>query len=369
MHLGEGSYTVPESTVSQELDLQEAFKEHPKLIPVADLGLGPLLVVGRETTVSSGGSVDVLAVDMRGQLVVAEFKRGPENPDSRRVMAQVLEYASCLWGMSYEDFDDSVVRPYLISDRCAGGASQGATNLEQAATCVWQGDEGFSAEGFRQALTDCLAEGRIHCIIISSEIDPNTARVIQFLNATAAFRCYGIEVDHFSDGERRVFVPRATVLPSAGQISPPASITTTRANFLAACSERARHFFAALLDSVQAMGAGVSWATRGFSLYVDLGSSNPRVLYGFPRGTVGHAMDYVQLYTSELRSRGVPEAPLQDYLAAASGLTIYSRTQSGNITVDIDEKVDDVSTQMVIAAVQRVIAAARATIPPADGSA
>jgi len=53
------SHTVPESPISQEFDLQEAFKKHPELIPGSDLGLGSLLVVARRGVHRSDGRREV----------------------------------------------------------------------------------------------------------------------------------------------------------------------------------------------------------------------------------------------------------------------------------------------------------------------
>ena len=51
------------------------------------------------------GPMDLLAVDAAGRLVSVEFKRGSENPDVRKVIAQVLDYGNSLWRTGYEDFE------------------------------------------------------------------------------------------------------------------------------------------------------------------------------------------------------------------------------------------------------------------------
>src|SRR5687767_3399782 len=45
----------------------------------------------------------MLAADRQGRLAIIEFKKGPENPDVRRVVAQLLDYGSALWQMSVEE--------------------------------------------------------------------------------------------------------------------------------------------------------------------------------------------------------------------------------------------------------------------------
>lgn len=360
MREGEAGQTIPESPIPQETELQEAFKEHPELIPVSDLGLGRLLVVGRETGVGSGGAVDLLAVDPSGRVVVAEFKRGPENPDSRRVIAQLLEYSSWLWTMSYEDFDEGLAQRYFNEGKCSEATVKGAASLEEAAIAYWQGLEGFSVDEFHQGVTNALSEGELDCIVISSELDKNIRRVIDFLNATANFRVYGIAVDHFAEVGRRVFVPRSTAGP-VKEPPPPGSPRTTRANFLAACSEQAAPFFSKLLDYMESTGETVSWGTRGFSFRITVAGQKRSIFYGYPRGTVGHTRDYAQVVVSELGKAGTDKDSLTEYAAAVAELAVISITNLGNVTFDVDEKADEAAADLLIAALRRLLGSVRAT--------
>jgi hypothetical protein len=343
---GEEGRTIAESPVSAEVDLQDAFRSHPELIPVRDLELGRLLVVGRETTVASGGAVDLLAVDPRGRVVVAEFERGPENRDSHRAIAQMLEYASWLWGRSYESLDERVAQPYFHSDECTEPAVKGATSLEQAAARHWTDEDGFSPDGFRQGLARTLSEGKIDCIIISTELDRSTRRVIDFLNATARFRIYGVEVDHSIDAERQVFVPRAAVTLAKERRTG----KTTRDNFLASCGEHGRTFFTKLLEFMDSSGETIYWGVQGFSFRIDVAGEKRSVLYGYPRGAGGRDVDHVYVIISELRKTRVPDAVLTDYANGISALLTTSETAAGNITFDLDEKADEAAADLLTAA-------------------
>jgi hypothetical protein len=73
---------------------------------------GPVMVVEREATLASGAA-DLVALTRRGELLVIEFKMGPRNPDFRRAIAELLDYGSDLWDMSYEQFENAVARPYF----------------------------------------------------------------------------------------------------------------------------------------------------------------------------------------------------------------------------------------------------------------
>ena len=50
-----------------------------------------ILVVGREVSFESG-KADLICIDERGQILIVEFKDGTENPDSRQIVAQMLDY-------------------------------------------------------------------------------------------------------------------------------------------------------------------------------------------------------------------------------------------------------------------------------------
>ncbi len=58
-----------------------------------------LLIIGRQVPTEYGGIIDILALNHEGDLVVVELKR---DKTPRDIVAQVLDYASCLdgWGGS-----------------------------------------------------------------------------------------------------------------------------------------------------------------------------------------------------------------------------------------------------------------------------
>jgi hypothetical protein len=90
------SPVLDEVAAHDELQLQSRLARNPDLIPIEEFGWGgPLLVVGRETTLPSG-SVDLIGVARSGEVLVAEFNTGPQNPDSRHALAQALDYGSDL---------------------------------------------------------------------------------------------------------------------------------------------------------------------------------------------------------------------------------------------------------------------------------
>ena len=96
------SPVLTEEAAEDEGQLQEMMKTNPDLLPVDEFGMtGPLMVVGRETTLPSG-AVDLVAVARSGELLIVEFKTGPQNADFRAALAQLLDYGADLWSLSYD---------------------------------------------------------------------------------------------------------------------------------------------------------------------------------------------------------------------------------------------------------------------------
>jgi hypothetical protein len=87
----DGEVMLSEVEALNERQLQERLKDSPDLLPIEELGLtGPLLVVGRETTLPSGAA-DLLALAPTGDVVVIEMKTGPQNSDFRAALAQATD--------------------------------------------------------------------------------------------------------------------------------------------------------------------------------------------------------------------------------------------------------------------------------------
>lgn len=91
----EAAHVVAEAALPTEAELHDALTNHPQLIPEGDIGLGDTLVVGRESGLAAGYA-DLVLLDDRGRLCIVEVKN-EGNPDTRRVVAQLLDYAASLW--------------------------------------------------------------------------------------------------------------------------------------------------------------------------------------------------------------------------------------------------------------------------------
>jgi len=128
LHVQDGKASVSEEArFETERDLELAIASHPEALPCEDFGLGSLVALGTQLDFGSG-PIDLLAADANGRLAIIEFKRGTENPDVRRVVAQLLDYGSSLWRLPYADLiavcgratsDSSGGLEGLMADGCA----------------------------------------------------------------------------------------------------------------------------------------------------------------------------------------------------------------------------------------------------------
>jgi len=364
---------VPEQSVGQELWLQEQVKLHTELIPAADLDLRtPLLVVGRETGLGEAGSADLIAVDMTGEVLVAEFKRGPDNPDARRVVAQLLDYGAQMFGMTFDEFDRGLARRYFASERCHSPDLRGRS-LEEAALSLWGPAEEESEEGpaefdvarFRERLGRRLADGRLTYVVVSTRITDRVRSVLEYLNHTASFRAFGVEISHFADGSLSVFVPR-TVGGGSG-VEPPTHVS--RDEFLAQLTPHGRGIFEHLLDQLENTGERIYWGTVGFSFRPSFGSQSASIVYGYPSGDRSDA-DLLQVYFPRLEDAlvgnpGVAEA----YRSATESLPGFAYTPSrktGNIRLTSEFTAEHVDT--LVAAVEALLKARDQSDADATGS-
>jgi len=143
---------LTEMLADDEAQLQEIVKDNPDLLPVDEFGIaGPLMVVGRETTLSSG-CVDLVCLSQGGELLLVEFKTGPKNSDFRHALAQLVDYGSDIWRMTYEEFESTVANRFFSSDHCRDARLQGKTSLDEATLAIWS-DLTQEETSFQERLT------------------------------------------------------------------------------------------------------------------------------------------------------------------------------------------------------------------------
>lgn len=115
------------------------------------------MLIGRQEITTFGGRIDLLAMAPDGSLVLIELKR---DRTPREIVAQALDYASWLQGLSAE----MLVQIY---SRFSKGGSL---------------DEAFQKR-FGAALDEESLNKTHQIIIAAAELDPSTERIVGYLNA------------------------------------------------------------------------------------------------------------------------------------------------------------------------------------------
>lgn len=242
-------------------------RANPQLVPADDLGLtGDLLVVGRETRVASG-AIDLLCLSRSGELVIIEFKTGPQNSDFRHALAQVIDYGSDLWKLDdWETFDEGVVHRYLKS-QYVDPKFKGCADLRGAITLAW----GLTAEEW-EALTTRLGQvikkGDFHFVVAAQRFIDSMKTSVSYLNATAqAGRYFLLEVIRLDGGEQTAYAAQIVHKPERRSGSPSPTSKTDEDEFLARLADpQHREAMSELFASVQALGLTLEWGSKGASI-------------------------------------------------------------------------------------------------------
>jgi len=94
---GEGYERLSSSKLDEESRLEELIVEDPKMLG------RELLLIGQQVHTLSGNRIDLLGIDVEGDLHIIELKR---DRTPRDVVAQALDYASWVRDLGYEDIVD-----------------------------------------------------------------------------------------------------------------------------------------------------------------------------------------------------------------------------------------------------------------------
>lgn len=284
---GGGEPILDEVAAHDEAQLQEKLKDHPELLPLQELGLsGPAVVVGRESQVESG-RVDLVVLGNGGELALIEFKTGPQNPDFRECLAQLIDYGSDLWGMSVEDFDVRVARPHFNSKHSSSQLS--GKSLEDVLSATW-GDGDGDAVDWRERLSVQLRDGDFHYVAVAQRFTPPVLKTLQYLNATSTARFSAVELVRFQgDGGLSAFEARfvagAQLVGTKGTAAK-ASLAGIDDFLASVTDDEHRHELRDLIEGLGSIeGLSIFWGTTGCSLRVAMSNRAPlSVGWLFPPG-------------------------------------------------------------------------------------
>lgn len=146
--LGAKPEKVSMSPIDSELALEDALTKDLSILS------SQLMLIGRQIPTAYGKFIDMLAMNISGDLSVIELKK---NRTPRKVVAQLLDYASWVQSLSYEEI------AAIYSEKNLG------KKLE----------EGFD-DAFGASLPEQINQNH-ELIAVASELDSDTERIINYL--------------------------------------------------------------------------------------------------------------------------------------------------------------------------------------------
>jgi hypothetical protein len=319
-----GEFDLVEVPAPDEHDLQDVVKRNPQLIPAEDLGLdGDLLVVGRETSLASG-SVDLLFLARSGDLVIVEFKTGPQNPDFRHALAQVIDYGSDLWNLkTVQDFDKGVVQRYLTGPH-VDAALRGCQTLEQAVrTMPWGlGDSGWGELVSR--LGQVLATGDFHFVVAAQRFTTAMAVSVDYLNATmrvgSFFLVQVVRLEGSGQTAYSAQVMATTARSTSSSSSHGAAAGANESDFLAAITDPDyQEAISDLLSGARSLGLVLQWYSKGASIRLRTPDRHEPLSVGWV------FLEGAQWYRARHVTLGADEASLTQTPSVAQAVREYRR--------------------------------------------
>src|SRR4051794_11182245 len=148
---------VPTSGIGSEERLEEIIEGRIDI-----LGLGDLLVLGRQVITDFGKRIDLLAVDAQGDLHVIELKK---DRTPREVVAQTLEYGFWIQGLSFEAIRELYATHHSGDD------------FDSAFTTHFEAD-----------LPEALNNSH-HLVVVATGMDVSTEQIVEYV------RSYGVPIN------------------------------------------------------------------------------------------------------------------------------------------------------------------------------
>lgn len=354
-------FDLVESPAPSEHHLQEVMKMNPKLIPADDLGLdGDLLVVGRETSLASG-SIDMLCLASSGDVVLVEFKTGPQNPDFRHALAQLIDYGSDLWRLSVDDFDRGVVQRFLRS----GHAPQhlaGCHDLREAIGRAGWSLDAEATDALVERLGEVLQSGDFHYVVAAQRFTQTMRTSLEYMNTTMRFgRFFLVEVVQLTGAELTAHAAQVVASPPRRTIGTSRSLSTTdEVAFLASIEDgNYRDAFRDFLAGCSSLGLAISWRSKGFSIRLQTPDRNLplSIAWGLPEGAGWQGLKHLAVGIDRSSLAKTPSvAPVAERYIAAIEAIAGGRAPNSSISARIfDARTAPAAVPALIAAIEVMV--------------
>lgn len=220
IRVGSGDWNpVDHKQGAPEIELQKLIVESPGLLPAEDLEVKFVVAVPEvELASPRGGSVyaDILAFSNDGDIAIVECKRADNTDAKRKVIGQILEYASYLWKMNYEQLDSRIKKANWKNFHQSPSEVEGKSLAELFDAVTEEWDE----ENFRSRIGDSLEKGKFLLIVAVDEINDELKQAVKYLNESGkpAYSLYALEMRRFETGDIKILIPH--LHPEAPQPTP-----------------------------------------------------------------------------------------------------------------------------------------------------
>ncbi|MFC2038632.1 hypothetical protein ACFLUG_02565 [Chloroflexota bacterium] len=329
-------HTLGNLRYTNESELQSYLKQYPELIPLEEIMDNPprLVCIGEEVEVPSG-YIDLLYIDEDGTLTIVETKL-ERNPEIRRkVIGQIMEYASQVVEWSIDDV-------YSRAEAFLG------RSLEEV---LWEKNSDLSTEIFRNNLINKLQRGQMRLVIAVDEIVEILRTTVTFLNSNSNLEILLLQVSCFNDGDiRKIMVPLLFGHRKKEMVTPGREMDPL--TFLSKCQEgkhtRSIELYQKLnkLKTVrEEKGDYINWGIAGYSyrMFHSAKDAFEAPIVGYWDGsiairfsTINNCGDAGQMYHERLLSIPIFANSIRDYTAhSEQGFQIDGMTSK-----EVDEYVN-----------------------------
>ena len=310
-----GAWETPDVLgFADEAALRDLIAEHPDLLPMVNGEAASVIEFNTDV-----GPADVVVVTATGELILVECKLAQNREVRRTIVGQVVDYASRMWGMSIDEFE------------------QRWTALAGESPFDALDDEGGQ---IRRSIDDRLRQGRFSLVLAVDGINDDLRRIIEFLNhsTSADLTVLAFELARVARGDVEVLMPRTYGAELAAAKSRDDSRATryswTAEEYLAWCAEhdpQAEPMMRAIIDAWPEMGWSIVNGTAASpnvmgSCAFDGVEATPVSLFSGPRGAfVDVRLNYLA------RMRRERANAIVDALAAIPGVSLdLSEARLGN---------------------------------------
>lgn len=190
---------VTETTVPNENFLQSFIYDNPDTIPLYEISQDIRAFVFAREFATDSGPIDAVAIDGEGNLYVIETKLY-QNPDKRKVVAQVLDYGSALWKQrnNFESFLENVNKH-----------TQKRFGMDlQDKLAEFLAEDREDTQKIIDNLKSNLEDGSFKFVVLMDTIHDSLKDLIHYINKNSQFDIYAVEYKFYEHDQYQIIIPK-----------------------------------------------------------------------------------------------------------------------------------------------------------------